>query len=119
MRDLEAARRFYDAVFAALDVPKAYDRNDAIGYGARNRPEDDAHSYLSIYRSEAARADPRRHWCFRASSRAAVDKFHATGLAAGGTDGGAPGLRRAYHPAYYAAFLVDPEGNRIEAVCHR
>jgi catechol 2,3-dioxygenase-like lactoylglutathione lyase family enzyme len=63
-------------------------------------------------------AADRRHWCFRAPSRAAVDAFHAEGLAHGGTDDGAPGLRPDYHETYYAAFLLDPDGNRIEAVCH-
>jgi catechol 2,3-dioxygenase-like lactoylglutathione lyase family enzyme len=66
-----------------------------------------------------AAADPRRHWCFRAPSAAAVRAFHAAGLAAGGADAGAPGLRPNYHPAYYAAFLIDPEGNRVEAVSHQ
>ena len=60
-----------------------------------------------------------RHWYFRAPSRAAVAAFHEAGIAAGGRDDGPPGLRPAYHPAYYAAFLLDPDGNRIEAVCHR
>ena len=61
----------------------------------------------------------RRHWAFRAASRAAVDAFHAAALRAGGRDDGAPGLRPDYHAAYYAAFVLDPDGNRIEAVCHR
>jgi catechol 2,3-dioxygenase-like lactoylglutathione lyase family enzyme len=60
-----------------------------------------------------------RHWCFKAVSRAGVDAFWAAGLAHGGVDEGAPGLRPRYHPAYYAAFLRDPDGNRIEAACHR
>ena len=118
VRDLDAARGFYDAIFAALRVPKVYERSDAIGYGARNRPGDDAHSYISIYHSPSATADRRRHWCFRAPSAADVDAFHAAGLAAGGSDAGAPGLRTEYHPGYYAAFLEDPEGNRVEAVSH-
>ena len=65
-----------------------------------------------------AAAGARRHWCFKAPSRAAVDAFHAAGLAHGGRDEGAPGLREHYHSHYYAAFLLDPAGNRIEAVCH-
>lgn len=119
VRDLERARPFYDAVFQELKVVKVYDREDAIGYGERNRPHDDGHTYVSIYESATARADPRRHWCFRAPSAAAVRTFHAAGIAAGGADAGAPGLRPHYHPAYYAAFLTDPEGNRLEAVCHQ
>jgi catechol 2,3-dioxygenase-like lactoylglutathione lyase family enzyme len=119
VRDLKKVRRFYEEVFRTLHLEKAYDRDDAVGYGARNRPGDDGHSYLSIYQSAAAGADARRHWCFRAASAAQVRAFHAAGLAAGGRDAGAPGLRPHYHPQYYAAFLEDPEGNRIEAVCHR
>lgn len=60
---------------------------------------------------------PPAHICFRTSSRKAVRDFHATGLANGGTDNGAPGIREIYHPEYYAAFVQDPEGHNIEAVC--
>jgi len=115
--DLAAVRPFYRAVMAALGAAEAYDRPDAIGFGERNRPHDDAHTYLSVFESPGAKDDPRRHWCFRAASAAQVDAFHAAGLAHGGTSNGAPGLR-SYHPGYYAAFLVDPAGNRIEAVYH-
>ena len=118
VRDLEKVLRFYDAVFEVLRLGKVYQRPDAVGYGERNRPDDDGHSYLSIFQSQHAGADPRRHWCFRAASAAHVRRFHAAGLANGGRDAGAPGLRAAYHPKYFAAFLEDPEGNRIEAVCH-
>jgi catechol 2,3-dioxygenase-like lactoylglutathione lyase family enzyme len=119
VRDLDRARPFYEAVMAALAVPKVYDRSDAIGFGERNRGFDDGHTYLSVYLSPAAAPDPRRHWCFRADSEAQVRAFFAAGLRAGGTDEGAPGLRPRYHPGYFAAFLKDPEGNRIEAVFHR
>jgi catechol 2,3-dioxygenase-like lactoylglutathione lyase family enzyme len=119
VRDLARALSFYDAVFSALEMKKAYERPDAAGYGERNRPNNDSHSYLSVYQSAAASPDPRRHLCLRAQSAAQVRAFHAAGLAAGGRDAGAPGLRSDYHPAYYAAFLEDPEGNRVEAVCHR
>jgi catechol 2,3-dioxygenase-like lactoylglutathione lyase family enzyme len=91
---------------------------DAIGYGLRNGPDNDGRSYLTIRRGTAP-ADTACHWCFRAPGRAAVRAFHAAGLAAGGTDAGAPGLRPHYHASYYAAFLRDPDGNRVEAVCHR
>jgi len=119
--DLDAARPFYDAVMLALGAGKAYDRPDALGYGERCGPGDGRHSYLSVFATGAgvdAAAGTRRHWCFKAPGRAAVDAFHAAGLAHGGRDEGAPGLREHYHPHYYAAFLLDPAGNRIEAVCH-
>jgi catechol 2,3-dioxygenase-like lactoylglutathione lyase family enzyme len=118
VRALDAARPFYSAVMSALGAGVAYDRADAIGFGERNRPNDDGHTYVSIFQSAEALPDPRRHYCFRAGSRKEVDAFFAAGLAAGGTSEGAPGLR-AYHPAYYAAFLLDPEGNKLEAVFHQ
>lgn len=117
---LDSARPFYDAVMQALGAAKVYDRADALGYGERCGPGDAGHSYLTIHADAEAppAASARRHWCFKAASRGAVDAFHATGLAHGGRDDGAPGLRPHYHPHYYAAFLLDPSGNRIEAVCH-
>jgi catechol 2,3-dioxygenase-like lactoylglutathione lyase family enzyme len=119
VRDLARAARFYDAVMSSLGVEKVYQRQDAVGYGARNRAHDDGHSYFSVYHSDGANVDRRRHWCFRAQSAEQVRAFHAAGLAAGGRDAGAPGLRPDYHAAYYAAFLEDPEGNRLEAVFHQ
>jgi catechol 2,3-dioxygenase-like lactoylglutathione lyase family enzyme len=118
VRDIARAGRFYDAVMAALGVPCVWREERAIGYGLRNSAADDAHGYLTL-RLGAAPADAACHWCFRAPDRAAVRAFHAAGLTAGGTDDGAPGLRPHYHPEYYAAFLRDPDGNRVEAVCHR
>lgn len=117
VRDLAAAKPFYKAVFAALGASVAYERDDAIGFGERNRDADASHTYLSVFESAAASGDPRRHVCFRAGSEEAVRAFHAAGLAAGGSCDGPPGLRD-YHAAYYAAFLLDPEGNRVEAVFH-
>lgn len=116
--DVARAGRFYDAVMAALGVPCVWRGDQAVGYGLRSDAQHDDRSYLTI-RAGAAPADAACHWCFRAADRAAVRAFHAAGLAAGGTDDGAPGLRPHYHAAYYAAFLRDPDGNRVEAVCHR
>jgi len=117
VRSIANVRAFYVAVMSALGAAQVYDRSDAIGFGERNRQNDDSHTYLSVFESAAATPDPRRHWCFRAASKAQVDAFHAAGIAAGGKSEGAPG-RRDYHPGYYAAFLLDPEGNKIEAVFH-
>jgi catechol 2,3-dioxygenase-like lactoylglutathione lyase family enzyme len=61
---------------------------------------------------------PGAHLCFRAPDRAAVDAFHSAAIASGGRDDGRPGLRPHYHPDYYCAFVLDPDGHRIEAVCH-
>jgi catechol 2,3-dioxygenase-like lactoylglutathione lyase family enzyme len=121
--DWHHGMRFYDAVMAALDVPCVWRDEAAAGYGVRNAPDDDSHTYLTVRQSDGAMpatlAAAGRHWCFRAPNRAAVDAFHAAGLAGGGTCNGRPGLRPHYHAAYYAAFLRDPDGNVIEAVCHR
>ncbi|HEV7263358.1 MAG TPA: VOC family protein [Falsiroseomonas sp.] len=116
--DLARAARFYDAVMAALGVPCVWRAERAIGYGLRNDAVADGRSYLTIALG-APPADAACHWCFRAPDRAAVRAFHAVGLAHGGRDDGPPGVRPHYHAAYYAAFLCDPDGNRIEAVCHR
>lgn len=116
--DLARAVPFYDAVMAALGQPKVWGDADGAGYGLRadaGRPD---RSYLSI-RPVAAVLPDRRHWCFKAASPAMVDAFHAAALAQGGRCDGPPGLRPAYHPRYYAAFVRDPDGNRLEAVCHR
>ncbi len=117
--DLPRAARFYDAVMAALGVPCVWREEAAIGYGLRNDAEDDGHTYLTIRATGTVIAADRRHWCFRAPDRAAVDAFHLAGIAHGGADDGAPGLRRHYHAHCYAAFLLDPDGNRVEAACHR
>lgn len=110
VNDLAASRRFYDAVFAALDVPLG-------GEGDSWFWADEL--FVSSVDSEAAAGRPtgRCHLAFQARDRAMVEAFHAAGLAAGGADNGAPG-ERPYHPGYYAAFLTDPDGNNIEAVFH-
>jgi catechol 2,3-dioxygenase-like lactoylglutathione lyase family enzyme len=118
--DLAQARPFYDAVMSELGCEKVYDRADALGFGVRCRAPNPDETYLAVYQSPAAvsTADPRRHWCFKAATRTAVDAFYAAALANGGSCDGPPGLRPDYHPHYYAAFVLDPSRNRLEAVCH-
>lgn len=117
--DLDRAERFYDVVMAALGVAKVGREETWIGYGLRARPTYPDRTYLSIRRrDEPIAANTGRHWAFKAPSRRAVDEFWRAGLAAGGRDDGAPGLRPDYHADYYGAFLIDPDGNRVEAVCH-
>ena len=110
VNDLAAARRFYEAVLGALEIP--------IGGEADSFFWADE-LFISSVDSEAAAGRPtgRCHLAFQAKDRAMVEAFHAAGLAAGGKDNGAPG-ERPYHPGYYAAFLLDPDGNNIEAVFH-
>ncbi|MEH2555593.1 putative lactoylglutathione lyase [Bradyrhizobium algeriense] len=74
--------------------------------------------YIAIYKSAGPNEATSRHWCLKAKSRSEVDAFWHAGIAAGGTDDGPPGLRH-YHAAYHGAFLRDPDGNKVEAVCHQ
>jgi catechol 2,3-dioxygenase-like lactoylglutathione lyase family enzyme len=115
--DMVAAERFYDAVMDALGVIKVGSRADWIGYGERADADHPDRIYIAIRKGPAPHQADACHWCFKARSRTVVDAFWAAGLATGGSDDGAPGLRQ-YHACYYAAFLRDPDGNRIEAVCH-
>ncbi len=115
--DIAVAEPFYDAIMAALGVVKVGARGDWLGYGERARPDHPDRVYLSIRKGDRPEPAYGRHWCFKASSRSVVDAFWQAGLAHGGADQGAPGLRD-YHPGYYAAFVADPDGNRLEAVCH-
>ena len=102
---------------ASLGASAVYEESDAIGFGERNAPGIDQHSYLSIFQSDKASPDARRHYCFKADSPEQVRRFHQAALSNGGSDAGAPGPRP-YHDSYYAAFVMDPEGNKLEAVCH-
>lgn len=115
--DMDAAACFYDAVMVALGVVKVGQREDWLGYGERARADHPERTYLSIRKGTKPDEAYGRHWCFKASTRAQVDTFWQAGLEAGGHDDGPPGLR-SYHPSYYGAFLRDPDGNRVEAVCH-
>ena len=116
--DLAASRAFYDAVLAPLGYHRRYDLDDASGYGSP-APHPLKEQALPFWIGhEPAGAALSGHVCFTAPSRAAVDAFHAAALAAGGRDNGKPGLRPRYHAHYYAAFVIDPDGHRIEAVRH-
>ena len=112
VRDLQAAARFYGAVLATLGFAKLEDRPATVGFG-KQYPE-----FWINLRSDLAPlpANSGAHVCFRARSTDLVDAFHAAALAAGGADDGAPGLRPQHGEGYYAAFIRDPDGNRIEAV---
>ncbi|WEK38557.1 MAG: VOC family protein [Candidatus Brevundimonas colombiensis] len=110
--DLVRTGVFYDAVFASLGVGRVMEHPMGLAYG-RALPE----FWASIpHDRQAASAGNGAHVCFAAPDRDAVDRFHAQGLAAGGRDDGAPGFRPDYAPGYYAAFLRDPDGNKIEAM---
>ena len=115
--DIAAAERFYDAVMAALGVPKVRKSDARLGYGERCDGDHPDRNYLSVKLDGRADDAPARHWCFKARHRADVDAFWKAGLANGGKDNGRPGIREVYHPDYYAAFVIDPEGYRLEAYC--
>jgi catechol 2,3-dioxygenase-like lactoylglutathione lyase family enzyme len=106
---LDASVRFYAAALAPLGHVLASQDETSAGIGPKDEPA------LWLYASKAGKREGV-HLAFRAPDRAAVDAFHARGLAAGGKDHGKPGLRTDYSPTYYAAFLVDPDGNNVEAV---
>ncbi|PZQ18225.1 MAG: glyoxalase/bleomycin resistance/extradiol dioxygenase family protein [Ancylobacter novellus] len=123
--DIEKARRFYDAALEPLGVSTVMEVTPAqtggyhgVGYGTGEKP----FFWLS---SESGRAVPDGmrgmgvHVAFEAGSRAAVDAFYAAAMKHGGRDNGPPGVRPHYHPAYYAAFVFDPDGINVEAVCHK
>ncbi|WP_157270761.1 VOC family protein [Azohydromonas aeria] len=110
VRDLDASRDFYAAVFEVLGIPMG---GSGEGYFWADE------LFVSTADSPAAQGQltGRHHLAFQAADRAMVDAFHAAALAHGGRDHGAPG-ERPYHPGYYAAFVLDPDGNNIEAVFH-
>lgn len=110
VRDLAASRRFYTAVFEVLGIPLGGSGDDYFWADEL---------FISSRDSEAAQGalTGRHHLAFQARDRKMVDAFHAAALAAGGRDNGRPG-ERAYHPGYYGAFVLDPDGNNIEAVHH-
>ncbi len=110
VRDLPASRRFYQAVFDTIGIPIAGEGDDYFWADEL---------FISTASSDAAAGEltGRHHLAFQARDRATVDAFHTAALAAGGRDNGAPG-ERPYHPGYYAAFAIDPDGNNIEVVFH-
>ena len=113
VRDLARAKRFYDAVLHPLGYTCLSEDVGALGYG-----RDKVALWIGkTTRPVAPDPDSNLHFCFAATTHAAVDDFHSAALRAGGTDNGSPGLRPAYGADYYAAFAVDPDGYRIEAYC--
>jgi catechol 2,3-dioxygenase-like lactoylglutathione lyase family enzyme len=109
VKDLDASVRFYSAALAGLGHVLASQDANGAGFGPPGAPA------LWLYKDGKA-AHAATHVAFRAESRAVVEKFHREGLKAGGRENGKPGLRADYSPSYYAAFLLDPDGNNVEAV---
>jgi catechol 2,3-dioxygenase-like lactoylglutathione lyase family enzyme len=115
--DFNRSRAFYENALRAIGYAKLLEfgkevtgHADVAGFGEPDKPD--------FWISSGTPNRPAIHVAFRVSSRAIVDAFHVAALAAGATDNGAPGLRPHYHPNYYGAFVLDPDGHNIEAVCH-
>jgi catechol 2,3-dioxygenase-like lactoylglutathione lyase family enzyme len=111
VRNVAASKRFYDAALQALGYQCLSESPGSLGYGA-NAP---AFWINATDRPVPPEPQSGLHFCFSARNRKAVDSFHAAGLASGGRDNGRPGLRPDYGVGYYAAFLIDPDGYRVEA----
>lgn len=110
--NLANSQHFYSQALAPLGYAMLmhFDEYKVSGFGEPPKPD--------FWISEGAPTQPPLHIAFHAASRAIVDAFYHAAIAAGGKDNGAPGLRPHYHANYYGAFVLDPDGNNIEAVCH-
>jgi predicted lactoylglutathione lyase len=110
VRDLAKTRAFYTAALAPLGFAAQWDNiPGVVAFGAPGRPQ--------LWFAQKDGGPTGVHIALTAATRERVDAFHAAALAAGGKDNGAPGLRPHYHPNYYGAFVIDPDGHNLEAVC--
>jgi catechol 2,3-dioxygenase-like lactoylglutathione lyase family enzyme len=117
VKDLQRAKAFYQAALAPLGLDVLLEftaeqtgKNAHVGFGTADKP------FFWIGTGQPLAG--RFHVAFTTETRAAVNAFHKAALAAGATDNGLPGIREYFHPNYYSAFVLDPEGHNIEAVCH-
>jgi catechol 2,3-dioxygenase-like lactoylglutathione lyase family enzyme len=107
--DLDASMAFYGRALAPLGYELVVHFEQFAGYGVAGK----ADFWIGV-----GKPTDQIHVAFRATGRAEVRAFYAAAIAAGGTDNGAPGIRANYHPSYYGAFVRDPDGHNVEAVCH-
>jgi catechol 2,3-dioxygenase-like lactoylglutathione lyase family enzyme len=109
--DIERSKKFYDRALRPLGIERLYGEDGKFaGYGISPK------AFFWIGRKDIPQTGA--HIAFTAQDRATVDRFHDEAIAAGGRDNGQPGLRPNYHPNYYGAFVLDPDGHNVEAVCH-
>ena len=113
--DIGPAKAFYDAVMGAIGQERFYSGDGFAAYGSEN---DNQTWVMAPFDGKPASVGNGMHIAFLAPNRAAVDEAHRQALDHGGSDEGAPGLRTHYHPSYYAAYMRDPDGNKIQVVCH-
>ncbi len=111
----ERARAFYEPVMAALGIGQPFQLPGSLVFGEMTGPK---LFVVKPFDGGSATSGNGTHIAFLAPNRASVDAFHAAALANGGSDEGAPGLRPYYHPNYYGAYVRDPDGNKLQAVCH-
>jgi catechol 2,3-dioxygenase-like lactoylglutathione lyase family enzyme len=114
--DIAKAEEFYDASMSVLGHPVLFKMRGSIAYG---EPAGEKLFIVPPFDKNPAKPGNGVHVAFKVDSRAKVDAFYAAAMANGGTDEGPPGLRPHYHPNYYGAYVRDPDGNKIQAVCHR
>lgn len=114
--DFVRSTAFYDQTFAPLGVKRLFDVPEEHSDGVKVSGYGDDRPWFWLAEQDATTG--LFHVALQAKCRADVDAFHAAGILAGGIDNGAPGLRPHYHPNYYGAFIRDPDGHNIEAVCH-
>jgi catechol 2,3-dioxygenase-like lactoylglutathione lyase family enzyme len=110
-REYARSKAFYEKALAPLGYRLAMEFGPHGGFGEQGKPD--------FWLNGEAKAHAPVHVAFQAKDRRAVDAFYAAAIAAGGADNGPPGIRRDYHPTYYAAFVLDPDGHNVEVVCHK
>ena len=110
VNDLERSKAFYRQALVPLDYELIMEIEGHVGFGIADKPD--------FWFTQNKGDVKRLHVAFRAKDRTTVDAFYKAAISAGGRDNGLPGVRAIYHPSYYAAFVFDPDGNNIEAVCH-
>ena len=114
--DLARSKEFYEKALEPLGIGSMMELEGAIGFGKETEHGPKPFFWIHVRGRPAVSG---AHVAFGVRDTGQVDAFHAAAIAAGGSDNGAPGLRPIYHPGYYGAFVLDPDGNNVEAVCHR
>lgn len=113
VKNLEASKLFYQKTLAPLGYKIAFDISQAVSFAEPRNADPTGDFWLNVGQQEPG------HFAFSAQNEEEVEAFYQAALAAGGKDNGAPGERSQYHPGYYAAYIIDPDGNNVEVVCHK